>query len=73
MTDSFYTIIYFIIFFPLIYLLYNCFKAFDYGKILRRGKVGELKVILICLSIALSYLVSSAIMSVIERLAKFFV
>lgn len=73
MTESLYTILYFTLFFPLTYIIYTCLKAFDYSKILRRGKIGELKVILMLLSVALSYLVSSAIISVIERLANFFV
>jgi len=73
MPEYFDTIIYFMIFFPMIYVIYNCLKAFDYAKILRRGKIGELKVILFVLSVALSYLLSNAVISVIDRLTDFFI
>lgn len=72
MSQAFSTITYFMIFFPMVYITYTCLKAFDYAKILRRGKVGDLKILLFVVAVGLSSLFASAIIEIIERIANFF-
>lgn len=73
MIEQYLTAMYLIIFIPMIYIIYNLLKAFDFQKILRKGQIGQLKVLMIVISVGLSYLFASAIVEVIERLSKFFV
>lgn len=63
---------YFIIFFPMVYAIYNLLKIFDYEKILLRGKVAELKIVLAIISVGLSYLFTSSIIEIFERISNFF-
>lgn len=72
MPDWISTIWFFITFIPMIYVTYNLLKIFDYSKILLRGRVGELKVLLIIISIGIAFLFASAFVSVIERIASLF-
>ena len=72
MSSELSTITYFIIFFPMVYIIYNSLKAFDYAKVLRRGKIGELKVLLFVIAVSLGFLFALAILEVIERIAAFF-
>jgi len=73
MSDAFITATFFIIFIPGVYVVYNLLKAFDYEKILRRGQIGQLKVLMVIVSIGLSFLLATAVVEMIERLTKFFV
>lgn len=66
------TIWFFVTFLPMIYLVYNLLKIFDYSKILLKGRVGELKVLLIIVSIGIAFLFASAFVTTIERIANIF-
>lgn len=72
MDDRFLAMSFFIIFFPLIYLNYQCLKAFDYQKILRRDKVTELKILMVVVSVGFAFLVAFAFVSVLEHITAFF-
>ena len=67
------TLWFFITFIPMIYLVYTLLKIFDYSKILLKGNVGYLKVLMIIVSIGIAYLFASAFVDVIERIANLFV
>ena len=67
------TLWFFITFIPMIYLVYTLLKIFDYSKILLKGSVGYLKVLMIIVSIGIAYLFASAFVDVIERIANLFV
>lgn len=66
------TLWFFITFLPMVYVVYSLLKIFDYSKILLRGRVGELKVLLIIISICIAFLFASAFVGVIERIANLF-
>lgn len=72
MLDIILTIWFFVILIPTTYLLYTSLQCFDYEKILRKGKVRELKIVLFIISICCSYLFASCFVSIIERIAKIF-
>lgn len=67
------TMWFFIVFIPLIYVVFQLLMAFDVEKILRRNKIRELKMLMILISIGLSFLVASAFIEVLERISVFFV
>ena len=67
------TIWFFTTFLPTIYVVYNLLQIFDYSKFLLSGRVGQLKVLLIIISIGIAFLFASAFVSVIERIANLFV
>lgn len=64
------TIWFFIVFIPSIYLIYTSLQCFDYEKILRRGKVRELKILLFIVSVCLAFLFADCFTSIIERIAN---
>ncbi len=72
MGNNFSTIWFFIIFIPMIYAVYNLFKIFDYEKVLRKGKIEQLKILLAIISTGISFLFAISIVEVIERISKFF-
>ena len=63
---------FFIIFFPLIYLIYQCLTAFDYEKILRRNKVRELKILMLVISVGGAYLFAQAFLAILDHITAFF-
>lgn len=67
------TLWFFITFIPMIYLVYTLLKIFDYSKILLKGNVGYLKVLMIIVSIGIAYLFASAFVEVVERIANLFI
>ena len=67
------TLWFFLTFLPMIYLVYTLLKIFDYSKILLRGRVGELKALLLIISIGIAFLFASAFVEVVERIANLFV
>ena len=67
------TLWFFITFIPMIYLVYTLLKIFDYSKILLKGNVGYLKVLMIIVSIGIAFLFASAFVEVVERIANLFV
>ena len=67
------TLWFFITFLPMVYLVYTLLKIFDYSKILLKGRVGELKALLLIISIGVAFLFASAFVEVIERIANLFV
>ena len=66
------TLWFFVTFIPMIYVVYTLLKIFDYSKILLKGRVGELKALLIIISIGIAFLFASAFVSVVERIADLF-
>lgn len=72
MLDIVLTIWFFIILIPTIYLLYTSLQCFDYEKLLKKGKVRELKIVLFIVSVGFSFLFASCFVSIIERIAKIF-
>ena len=67
------TLWFFITFLPMVYLVYTLLKIFDYSKIILKGRVGELKALLLIISIGIAFLFASAFVEVIERIANLFV
>ena len=67
------TLWFFITFLPMVYLVYTLLKIFDYSKILLKGRVGELKALLLIISIGIAFLFARAFVEVIERIANLFV
>ena len=67
------TLWFFITFLPMVYLVYTLLKIFDYSKILLKSRVGELKALLLIISIGIAFLFASAFVEVIERIANLFV
>lgn len=67
MLETALTIWFFIIFIPTTYLIYISLQCFDYEKILRNGKVKELKIILFIISVVLSFLFSECFVTIIEK------
>ena len=67
------TLWFFLTFLPMVYLVYTLLKIFDYSKILLRGRVGELKALLLIISIGIAFLFASAFVEVIERIANLFI
>ena len=67
------TLWFFITFLPMVYLVYTLLKIFDYSKILLRGRAGELKALLLIISIGIAFLFASAFVEVIERIANLFI
>lgn len=70
MLDIALTIWFFIILIPATYLIYTSLQCFDYEKILKKGKVRELKIILFIVSVALAFLLSECFVTIIERIAN---
>lgn len=62
---------FFIIFIPMVYVCYMLLQCFDYEKILRRGKVRDLRTLMLVASIGLAYLFTQAFLEVINRFAQF--
>ena len=67
------TLWFFLTFLPMVYLVYTLLKIFDYSKILLKGRVGELKALLLIISIGIAFLFASAFVEVIERIASLFI
>ena len=67
------TLWFFITFLPMVYLVYTLLKIFDYSKILLKGRVGELKALLLIISIGIAFLFASAFVEVIQRIANLFI
>lgn len=67
------TLWFFLTFLPMVYLVYTLLKIFDYSKILLRGRAGELKALLLIISIGIAFLFASAFVEVIERIANLFI
>ena len=67
------TLWFFLTFLPMVYLVYTLLKIFDYSKILLRGRAGELKALLLIISIGIAFLFASAFVEVVERIANLFV
>ena len=67
------TLWFFLAFLPMVYLVYTLLKIFDYSKILLRGRTGELKALLLIISIGIAFLFASAFVEVIERIANLFI
>ena len=67
------TLWFFLTFLPMIYLVYTLLKIFDYSKILLKGRAGELKALLLIISIGIAFLFASAFVEVIQRIANLFV
>ncbi|MBO4622589.1 MAG: DUF1146 domain-containing protein [Bacilli bacterium] len=67
------TLWFFLTFLPMIYLVYTLLKIFDYSKILLKGRVGELKALLLIISIGIAFLFASAFVEVIQRIANLFI
>lgn len=63
---------FFIVFIPMIYVCYMLLMCFDYQKILRRNKVGDLKALMIIISVGIAYLFASAFIEVVNRMISFF-
>ncbi|MDD3191338.1 MAG: DUF1146 family protein [Bacilli bacterium] len=72
MDNKYETMLFFTCFLPMIYAFYQCLTAFDYEKVLRRGKVRELKFILLIISIGFSYLFAEAVVGVVQYIMAFF-
>ncbi|MCI5939569.1 MAG: DUF1146 family protein [Bacilli bacterium] len=72
MLDIVLTIWFFIVLIPSIYLLYTSLQCFDYEKILKKGKVRELKIVLFIVSVGFAFLFANCFVSIIERIAKIF-
>ncbi len=70
MLDVILTIWFFIILIPTIYLMYVSLQCFDYEKILRRGKVKELKIVLFIVSVGFAFLFSQCFITIIERIVE---
>lgn len=62
---------FFILFIPMVYLVYNLFTIFNYEKILRANKVPQLKLLLMIISVGISYLFAESIIAVIEKISIF--
>lgn len=62
---------FFILFIPMVYVVYNLLTIFDYEKFLRANKVPQLKVLLFIISIGISYLFTESIISVLEKISTF--
>lgn len=62
---------FFILFIPMVYVVYNLLTIFDYEKFLRANKVPQLKVLLLIISIGISYLFTESIISVLEKISTF--
>ncbi len=62
---------FFILFIPMVYVIYNLLTIFDYEKFLRANKVPQLKVLLFIISIGISYLFTESIISVLEKISTF--
>lgn len=73
MNNQYETMLFFTCFLPMIYAFYQCLTAFDYEKILRRGKVRELKFILLIVSIGASYLFAEAVVAVVRYIIALFI
>ena len=67
------TLWFFLTFLPMVYLVYTLLKIFDYSKILLKGRVGELKALLLIISIGIAFLFASAFVEVIQRIANLFI
>ena len=70
MLETALTIWFFVVLIPTTYLTYTCLQCFDYEKILRKGKVRELKIILFLISVAISFLFAHCFITIIERIAN---
>lgn len=62
---------FFILFIPMVYVVYNLLTIFDYEKFLRANKVPQLKVLLFIISIGISYLFTESIISVLDKISTF--
>ena len=70
MLETALTIWFFVVLIPTTYLTYTCLQCFDHEKILRKGKVRELKIILFLISVAISFLFAQCFITIIERIAN---
>ncbi|MFA5542541.1 MAG: DUF1146 family protein [Bacilli bacterium] len=71
MNDRILVMWFFILFIPMVYLVYNLFTIFNYEKILRANKVPQLKLLLMIISVGISYLFAESIIAVIEKISIF--
>jgi len=71
MTERVLSMWFFIIFIPMTYLVYVLLTCFNYEKVLRKNRVRDLKILLIIVSVGISYLFAQAFLEVIERIANF--
>lgn len=62
---------FFILFIPTIYLVYNLLTIFNFEKVLRANKVQQLKLLMIIISVGISYLFAESIIAVIEKISTF--
>ena len=62
---------FFVIFIPITYLCYVLLMCFDFAKVLRRNKVRDLRMLMILVSVGISYLFTEAFLAVINHFAVF--
>ena len=68
MPELFINIWFFVIFISSSIMIYQLLKIFDYSKILLKGKVGALRVLLVIIAIILGFAFATMFVSVIERI-----
>lgn len=66
------TFIYFILFFPLIPICFKALLALDFSKMFKVNSSWQIRVLVLLLSVILSYLFSSAIVGMLERIYQLF-
>ncbi|HPT88935.1 MAG: DUF1146 domain-containing protein [Acholeplasmataceae bacterium] len=63
---------FFIVFFPLIPIVFRTLMAIDVSKIFKKNSVREIRLLFMFTSIIIAFLVSEAFMRFLERLVSFF-
>ncbi len=63
---------FFIVFFPLIPIVFRALMAIDVSKIFKKNSVREIRLLFMFTSIIIAFLVSEAFMRFLERLVSFF-
>lgn len=72
MNPTIISIVYLVLFIPGIFLFYYLLQCFDYEKIIKRGKSGYFKALYILVCIVLSFLVASAVVTLMNYVSNFF-
>ena len=68
MTDLILAAWYMLLFFGLIPIVYKALTALDYEKLFRRNSTWEIRLLVLLLSVVISYLTSSAFVAVLEKI-----
>lgn len=63
---------FFLIFFPMIAIIFRALMAVDYSKIFRKNRIWEIRLIFVILSIVLAFLTAEAFVRFISVIASFF-